>query len=655
MSRLFQLAPACVLLAAIGVAVLVSSAPGAKPESQTARLDTFVRPDGESFFALSLTPDVDIPAAAAHDVAVLFDTSASQTGVIREKAMQVLNALLAGLGPTDRVNLMAVDVNTTPLTSGFVSPSDEAMKQALAELEQRVPLGSTDMASALSAAAESFGEANNPRVMIYIGDGVSVGGMLSAEQASALVSGLVEKQVPVTGYAIGPRVDNLLLASVANHTGGMLLVDRADLAVEHAASFLAKAAHEQVVWPTAAEFPAALSEVFPSTVPPLRRDRDTVLIGKGTLSEPAEVKLSALVAGKPVELSWAVSPSPSNDDHAYLAPLVETARAAGPASTLPTLGTAGLREARRVLNQGADNLTVLGEQAIAAGNLDQAEHLAGGALQVDPTNPEALAVRRAVTNARNGQGPAAAELRLTRAQETVAPPPTAAPPVAPPAPVVEDAGLLGRVAAESTVLTDVVRTEVQATLSEVRGFMARDPDAALLRLKELQERVRLAPDVNPEVRAQVQRDIEIALREAARRQVEKRELDLQIQIAQQESEERQRINRQLFLRDQQVDQMLARFNSLMDEGRYRDAEQVAMLAREAAPTRPATGAAVANVQLIYPAVQALEYRRARWTGVVDTLATVERSHIPFPDEPPIIYPDPEVWARLTARRKAEYS
>ena len=40
---------------------------------------------------------------------------------------------------------------------------------------------------------------------------------------------------------------------------------------------------------------------------------------------------------------------------------------------------------------------------------------------------------------------------------------------------------------------------------------------------------------------------------------------------------------------------------------------------------------------------------------VDTLYQVEKSFIPFPDDPPIVYPDAEIWQQLTARRKDKYS
>ncbi len=43
-------------------------------------------------------------------------------------------------------------------------------------------------------------------------------------------------------------------------------------------------------------------------------------------------------------------------------------------------------------------------------------------------------------------------------------------------------------------------------------------------------------------------------------------------------------------------------------------------------------------------------RVEREKGVIDTLMQVEKSLVPFPDDPPIVYPDAELWQQLTARR-----
>ena len=47
--------------------------------------------------------------------------------------------------------------------------------------------------------------------------------------------------------------------------------------------FLASAARGTVFWPAEAAWPKQFAEVYPQPAPPLRCDRDTVVIGKGTL------------------------------------------------------------------------------------------------------------------------------------------------------------------------------------------------------------------------------------------------------------------------------------------------------------------------------------------------------------------------------------
>ena len=50
----------------------------------------------------------------------------------------------------------------------------------------------------------------------------------------------------------------------------------------------------------------------------------------------------------------------------------------------------------------------------------------------------------------------------------------------------------------------------------------------------------------------------------------------------------------------------------------------------------------------------VDLQKQRRRAFNDTLYQVELSHIPFPDEPPLIYPDAEVWERLSNRRLKKY-
>jgi hypothetical protein len=100
---------------------------------------------------------------------------------------------------------------------------------------------------------------------------------------------------------------------------------------------------------------------------------------------------------------------------------------------------------------------------------------------------------------------------------------------------------------------------------------------------------------------------------------------------------------------------MERFNSLMDEGRYRMAEEgPALQAEEIDPGNPIFNSATINCRTIGWFRDVMAIRVATQKGFIDTLYTAERDHVPFPDDPPIVYPDAEVWQQLTARRKERY-
>ena len=63
---------------------------------------------------------------------------------------------------------------------------------------------------------------------------------------------------------------------------------------------------------------------------------------------------------------------------------------------MPLVGSASLAVARQQIQAGGRTMNQLAQQAMASKNLDGAERLADAALQRDPGDPEALAVKGAV-------------------------------------------------------------------------------------------------------------------------------------------------------------------------------------------------------------------------------------------------------------------
>ena len=284
---------------------------------------------------------------------ILFDTSAGQAGTFRDKALEALDSVLHSAGANDRVQLFAVDLNPIALTNGFVAPRSPEMDAALSQLRGRVPLGATDMGSALEKAAASFGGKSSAQCsVIYVGDGSNAANRTMSEY-NDVVNKLVAAHASVTSFAVGRQLDASLLAAIANQTGGNLLVDTDQITGKEAGQYMMNWAAAPVVWPTSTTLPKSISEILPTHVQPLRTDRDTILLGKlANTNSGEQIKIAGDTAsGQAVDFAWPVDPKPSDSENAYIVSLVDSAQASG-GDRLPTLGSQGLAEARRLIHVG---------------------------------------------------------------------------------------------------------------------------------------------------------------------------------------------------------------------------------------------------------------------------------------------------------------
>ena len=641
----------CAWLALAPVLALTwAAAASAEPK---ARLGTYDKA-GEQFFALSLSPGMAADAAQTNEVVILFDTSASQAGKFRDDSLAALDALLRSLAPTDRVKLMAVDVKAVPMTAGLVAPASPEMAAGMAKLRARAPLGATDLELALRSAASSFSESGAARTAIYLGDGMSKARFLNETSLGQLVGDLRSGQVSVSSLVIGRERNAHLMATLANHTGGMVRVDSdaADASVA-AGQSLAASVHGTVIWPSELTLPASVSASYPNLAPPLRTDRDSVLIGTLASAEAGTVKLAGTMNGKPVELSFDATPEKSNEDFAFLPQLVSLASRDGGIS-LPTVGSDGLREAALLTQSSADQLARLGHEALAAGNFAGAEKVADAALARDPSNPTALAIKaaaskRSVASAAAAAPPPAAssepDLRLTSGDSDV-----------PSGSLLEEVlaegpGFLGTVETDDAVLAGKITAEVERGLSEANKIMGENPEVAQNDLKILLEQVERAPALNAEVRAQLREQIENAIREAGRRAIEVADFRAREEERIAAGIEMQRLTDELLADQLKLKQIMDRFDALMDEGRYDIADdEIAPEVERIAPDTIIRESVTTGgrMQRHYRELMALWEMREKM--FVRTMYQVEHSHIPFPDEPPIIYLPADQWEDLTIRR-----
>ncbi|QDT72177.1 VWA domain-containing protein [Lacipirellula limnantheis] len=658
--------------------------------AESARLTAFRQGD-ETSYAVSLAPEMASKEVDSVDVVVLFDTSASQQGAYRETALEALKSLAADLRPNDRLQIVAVDLDARDVTDEFVAGSDAAVAKAIATLGDQAPLGSTDLAAGLNAAINKFDAAKSAnRAILYIGDGASMANLLDAPTMGPLVEKLRAARAPLSSYAIGPQVDAELLAVLANQTGGNLYVAEPlvwqdePAGVDDARAREENARHAQAVgknlaswsrgavaWPTKAQLPSTLGQAYPTAFPPLRADRDTVIVGRtpAEISQPVEVQVTAVGNdGKAVNFAWKVEPTPASNDNAYLAAIVDGASRNGGLS-LPTLGTAGLMEIARLMGAQSDDLTVLAQQAVATGDREGALQIIDAVLRRDPGNVQARTVQTAIQKAPTGGE------SIPAGAATATPAPAANAPVggdiilnkavaADPIPPAEP-GLLERRGPDGTFLDEVeqerrafsqmLEAEVANTVIDARERMAAEPQIAIQELKLSLENIRRAAELDPATRAALEDKLSIALREATRKASLKDELDRLQEEELAAARDQKFLDAQLTRRIEREKQLMDRFNALMDERRYVEAEEVAAIVEEIDPN-----GVTPRVAALWARHKRHDYlqqvtRSARHNAAWDAMFQIELSHIPFPDNPPIVYPDAPVWEELTKRRKDRYN
>jgi len=627
----------------------------------TSRLATFAQ-DGRTYYALSLTPEIAIREAESSSVVVLFDTSASQQGAYREAALAALEVALSEMRSSDQLELWAVDLDAKPMTTDWVQPGSDELGAAMDRLREIVPLGSTDMAKALSAAATTLSQTDSgQRSVIYIGDGLSVANLLDTAALSDLVEQLRESRVSVSSHAVGPKTDSQLLAVLANQTGGNLYVqpplvwrdEQAGVSKQQAhaentrnaqlgGKALAEWVRATVLWPVRADLDVALGQTYPAALPPIRADRDTILVGVSPVELPDAVSINLVAEGHygQTPLAWTVRSEDSQEDNSYLTKIIELAQN-DEGLSLPTVGSEGLAETARLVGAHVDQLTDLAERAATSGDQQTAGRIAQAVLRVDPGNVRAQTVQHV-----------ADEQASSEENILLVPPNTG---------IVEDVNLLEEVADSSTlldkveqerrVIAEMLSKEVENGVIDARTTMSSDPRKAIQDLKLSLESIRRAPDLDAAKRAELISKLLTALKEARYQSSLKDETDRLRQEELASIRERKSLNERLARNIEKEKQLMSRFDALIDEGKYLEAQEVAQIVEEIDPhgVTPRVATHWSRLKRNHHLQQVA--RAARWQGFFDTMYQVDLSSIPTPDNPPIIYPDAEYWQDLTNRRK----
>jgi hypothetical protein len=408
----------------------------------------------------------------------------------------------------------------------------------------------------------------------------------------------------------------------------------------------------------------------PSTALPIRGDRATIYLGKGRAPEELSLSFQFAAATHLGPITFSVRGAALRNANGALAFLWKRAQASG--GVVDSL--AGARLLITAEDTFADRLVAMvgeAERAVAAHDTATGEQIGRAVRALDPNNARAAAVLAAVEQLKKESASheilrqVASEDSSDGAAKTPPPPPVPAFPtpssssatplekrVGPPS---NDA--VTRYQQLMTVRGQQLTQEVNNAVVDARKIGADDPEAGILALKRAESNVSAATDIEPQVRDQLNRKLRSTMQEL--RTIRERQTVVKVQNAERlaQVEARRRSLDQMSLQERRLTELIDQVRALLVQAAHGDDnawEQGESVAREAIHLNPGNGPAT---QALYNAEaggqlnKAYRLRNLRADRLLEALYLVELAHVPFPDEPPIEWPNAQVWRALTERRK----
>lgn len=645
---------------------------------------TYQPRDGELLFAWQVQPTLTAPAARPRDVLVMVDTSASQAGRPLQQARHIVTSLANNLTAEDRVSVwsLSTPAATRELSKGFQpANSENVIEAAKALTEVEYGSGATDLKGGIEKALLTMApNRSRHQVVLYLGDGESAFKRVTEADRIALGTTMDQADMYFFAVPLGLKLDPHNLHGLAALTGGAVVRVQEDVALptgqKEFITRLKTSLDVPVAKPVNWKFGDEVAESYPTKLPPLRADRSTLVMGK--LAKPAAavtLTVNAIVNKKAVALNLTQPLPASQIEHFFLNLMVNQWKNA-PHKDAPAMlaSDRALALASTQVKLYRDEFLTQAVWAISVDRFDEAEKLYAAAIKVDPTDREAAQGAALVAKIRAGKLTKADLFKQVEAKtgaQKITPnekaraflqDPKLNDPVLPVAPPVNPGAatdLLKEAAARRQIEEQRYRVLADSTIREGRRLLRTNPDQAIEDLKRQRDTIRDYNGIGDDARRQMIADIEAVMREVYVKGAEiKRQADVEreaIARTKQRLSEFNRAQDALASDKNRIDQ----FRQLMQQARYELAYQEAqlMVQEKVSKGLPVPVTATASYIIGQQATQLREWReltRIREDRFLLTMMQTEKSHIPYPDEPPVHFPPAAVWRELTSLRRDAY-
>jgi hypothetical protein len=570
------------------VVALSASCTGAVSAGLTESYQT----DGTLYSAVGVSLPADYQTkATTKNLLILVDTSASQLGKHREDAFGIVQNVLTSLPADVNFSIWAIDNTILKTSPDLLANTEQNRSDAMSRLSTRFPAGTTNLLAALKEAHKVA--ATNQAGVLLIGDGMCTANLITAEDMATLCQSYRDSQTPIHTVAVGSQLDLQLLGVLAYQTGGFHQVQQEQFAAEYVAERVTKAVQGPVAYPSQLTVEGA--ETLPTIALPLRQDRSSFYLVKqnATSVKPVALTLSSQNGQVKETIDGTTAPSA---DNAYLE-LVWNA----------SQGNNGL------------SLPLAGDEMLSSTKAGFQNYIKTVSMQ-DEFTPQSIEDRSGPPTADSGN-----EIRQFQALQKAA--------------------------------NEKLRLEVSNDIELASQIGQTEPEDSINLLKRTLASVNATDLIDPTVKGELIRELNFAIGSLSVRSRQIESDRIQSERKRAELEATQRIVDEIAFRDERLEQLIDKVRALMLEGfrgrdeAFEEAEQVSRVAVRTEPGNGPATAALFGAEAAGRLAEAFYLRSLRADKYLATLTQVELSHVPFPDEPPIVYPPVEVWNKITQERQ----
>ncbi len=644
---------------------------------------TYTKSDGSHLFALQVQPELAPVKPRPRDILIMVDTSASQAGKPYAMAQNIAEAVIKDASPLDRISLWTVNTPkaTRDLSHGFQKPTSPEIATALETLRtHEYPSGATDLQHGLRQAIKAFvPRLSRQQVLLFLGDAESAYNPLKTKDRLEVSAELNRNLVAFYPVPLGPSIQTQTLNHLVTATGGSVVRVPAHLPAEKRVAALVKdfnsALEVPVLFPTKLNLPEGVEQSYPTKLPPLRADAPTLILGTFN-AKPATLSgtIEGTVLGKAVTVNFQETVPSSELDNYFLVTMIDQwSQAKHPEAPALLRADRTLALAYEQCRLAKNDLLSQAHWAVQDNNLPVAKRLYQAAKVLDTTDVEAklglevvdklqqgvLTKQQLLEQAQDsgervqiGKGKSQAETIRVALQEGF-------PPGQPSEPALgtNPDDLLQQEQARRSVLEQQTQLVVEETIERARQLLREgDPDGAQDLLKRQINSIRENPALRDELKQTLGTQMEVLLRDVVTRGA---------LIKQQQATERERIARareRLAREDRRVAlqerlrERIRAFRTLMNQARYEEAYREALIMQQEAISEgynvPIETTASYIIGLTATNLREIrELKRLREERFLLTMLQVEKSHVPYPDEPPVHFPPATVWRELSLTRK----